>query len=452
MKKKTVKIISMLLAFMLSVSAGTVLGEPVVARAAVSSNLSSTAENTLRNYNIPLQDGSSMTVADISEDYVAFIFGRTTCPNCNAMTSALDLAQKQGISIHKVFVPIDETDTSTYAQNHPGTMTIARFIKYTNSNLAYSLCNQTGLQFGTLPAFFILDKNRKLVWASTENESSELYKFFGFKGVTDVDLVASNGDDQIHVGDTFKLSVVPTPLDGLVFGTTFSSSDDSVLKVEADGSCTALKEGYCSVLYTVEYYGISPFFGDTENTVNTMMKSVFFTVYKKTSTSSSGCPDGNCNPPATGSDDDKKTGSDTCTDPDNCKDTETTTGANTDTNQDTNQDTNPAKTDQGNNTSTSKAVKKPKATKITSVKKAKKQFTVNWKKISGVKGYQLQYSTSSKFKNAKNKTYSKASATKATIKKLKSGKTYYVRVRTYKVVNGEKVYSGWTKTSKIKVK
>ncbi len=53
-------------------------------------------------------------------------------------------------------------------------------------------------------------------------------------------------------------------------------------------------------------------------------------------------------------------------------------------------------------------------------------------------------------KNAK-KVTAKKSATSKTVKKLKSGKTYYVQVRAYKVVNGVKVYGKWSKKKKVKV-
>ena len=39
-----------------------------------------------------------------------------------------------------------------------------------------------------------------------------------------------------------------------------------------------------------------------------------------------------------------------------------------------------------------------------------------------------------------------------TLKKLKKGKKYYVRVRIYKVVNGNKIYSSWSTVKSVKVK
>ncbi len=107
-----------------------------------------------------------------------------------------------------------------------------------------------------------------------------------------------------------------------------------------------------------------------------------------------------------------------------------------------------------------KAMEKPKGTSIKSVKSPKKkQIKVTWKKKSGITGYQIQVSTSSKFKKSKTKAYTVKGAKKTgkTIKKaLKSKKKYYVRVRTYKKtkVSGKYVtqYSNWSKKRTVKVK
>ena len=96
---------------------------------------------------------------------------------------------------------------------------------------------------------------------------------------------------------------------------------------------------------------------------------------------------------------------------------------------------------------------KPKKTSIKKLSKGKKKFTVTWAKVSGVKGYQIQYSSDKKFKkNNKSVTVTKQKTTKATVKKLKSKKRYYVRVRTYKTVNGKKIYSSWSKVKSVKTK
>lgn len=105
------------------------------------------------------------------------------------------------------------------------------------------------------------------------------------------------------------------------------------------------------------------------------------------------------------------------------------------------------------NTTKNTETVKPKKTSIKKLSKGKKKFTVNWAKVSGVKGYQIQYSSDKKFKkNNKSVTVAKQKTTKATVKKLKSKKKYYVRVRTYKTVNGKKIYSSWSKVKSVKTK
>ena len=98
-------------------------------------------------------------------------------------------------------------------------------------------------------------------------------------------------------------------------------------------------------------------------------------------------------------------------------------------------------------------VSKPKSAKFKKVKSAKKAISVEWKKVGGVKGYQIQVATDKKFKkNKKTVNIKKQKTTKTTVKKLKAKKKYYVRVRTYKIVNGKKVYSSWSKVKSVKTK
>lgn len=95
----------------------------------------------------------------------------------------------------------------------------------------------------------------------------------------------------------------------------------------------------------------------------------------------------------------------------------------------------------------------PVKTKVSKLSAAKKSLKVTIsKKSTQVTGYQIQYSTSKKFKSAKTKTISKYKTTKYTIKKLKAKKTYYVRVRTYKTVKGKKYYSSWSSYKSKKTK
>lgn len=99
----------------------------------------------------------------------------------------------------------------------------------------------------------------------------------------------------------------------------------------------------------------------------------------------------------------------------------------------------------------------PKSTSISRVSALRKGFKLSWKKQkTQTTGYQIQYSTSKKFKKAKAVNVSKNKTTSKYIKKLSSKKKYYVRVRTYKKVkiNGKtkKVYSSWSKTKTVKTR
>lgn len=94
----------------------------------------------------------------------------------------------------------------------------------------------------------------------------------------------------------------------------------------------------------------------------------------------------------------------------------------------------------------------PAKTKVQKISTGKKSITAQWKKVAGVSAYQVQIATNKKFsKNKKTFKVSKKS-TKVKIKKLKAKKVYYVRVRSYKKVNGKKVYSKWSTVRKVKTK
>ena len=93
------------------------------------------------------------------------------------------------------------------------------------------------------------------------------------------------------------------------------------------------------------------------------------------------------------------------------------------------------------------------STTITSVKTKSEAFTIKWKKKTNIAGYQIQYSTNSKFKKG-NKTI-KIKKVKTLSKKitgLKPSKKYYVRIRTYKIVNKKTYYSSWSKKKNVTTK
>lgn len=98
---------------------------------------------------------------------------------------------------------------------------------------------------------------------------------------------------------------------------------------------------------------------------------------------------------------------------------------------------------------------KPKSTAISKLAPQKNGFTVKWKKQGKqVSGYQIAYSVSSKFPKSKT-AMKKVKGFKVTTKKytkLKPGKKYYVRIRTYKTVGKKTYYSGWSGKKAVRTK
>lgn len=90
-----------------------------------------------------------------------------------------------------------------------------------------------------------------------------------------------------------------------------------------------------------------------------------------------------------------------------------------------------------------------KVKKLTLKNSKGRKAVIQWQKVSGASGYQIQYSTSKMFKKAKS-VYVKKN--KYTAKKLKKKKTYYVRARAYKAQAGNKVYGKWSKAGKVRIR
>ena len=90
--------------------------------------------------------------------------------------------------------------------------------------------------------------------------------------------------------------------------------------------------------------------------------------------------------------------------------------------------------------------------KLSSAKNSKKKtLVVKAKKTSGAAGYEYIIATDKKFK--KNVKKSSTTKTSVTFKKLKKGKTYYVKVRAYKKDSANsKVYGSYSAVKKVKIK
>ena len=111
------------------------------------------------------------------------------------------------------------------------------------------------------------------------------------------------------------------------------------------------------------------------------------------------------------------------------------------------------------NGQTAKAVSKEKKilrltapTKLKIANQKGRKLSVTWKKQKKISGYQIQYSTGKTFAKGTKMTNIVKSSDKAVIKKLKKGKTYYVRMRSYQKSGSKKTYSAWSSYTKVKIK
>ncbi len=104
------------------------------------------------------------------------------------------------------------------------------------------------------------------------------------------------------------------------------------------------------------------------------------------------------------------------------------------------------------------AYKKPvkvtqvKATQGKSAASQKKQkITVKWKKVQ-CDGYQIRYGTSKSLKTYKTVYVKKGTDISKTLTNLTKGKTYYIKVRAYDIHDGVKTYGYFSDVQKVKCK
>ena len=88
--------------------------------------------------------------------------------------------------------------------------------------------------------------------------------------------------------------------------------------------------------------------------------------------------------------------------------------------------------------------------------KKAKQATIRWAKVKNVDGYVVEYSTKANMKSAKKKNVKASTISltvkNVTLKRLSKGSKYYVRVRGYKVIDGQKVYTQYSAKKAVKIK
>ena len=96
---------------------------------------------------------------------------------------------------------------------------------------------------------------------------------------------------------------------------------------------------------------------------------------------------------------------------------------------------------------------RPKTSWVVKLTARKYGFTVKWHVREGVSGYQIQWAANSSFtKSRRTVTVKDSKAGSKVVKKRQGSQKYYVRVRTYKVVDGERIYGKWSKAKTVKTK
>jgi len=96
---------------------------------------------------------------------------------------------------------------------------------------------------------------------------------------------------------------------------------------------------------------------------------------------------------------------------------------------------------------------RPQGTPITKLQSQKKRWlNIQYRANRNADGYQIQYGTASNMKGAKYAAVKNSAIRSYTRKDVKSGATYYVRVRTFNIVNGKRIYSDWSGIKRMRVK
>lgn len=91
----------------------------------------------------------------------------------------------------------------------------------------------------------------------------------------------------------------------------------------------------------------------------------------------------------------------------------------------------------------------PKTPSVSALKAEKKGFTLRWKSVAKASGYEIEYARNAQFKKASSLKISNGKVTKTKVSKLSAKKKYYVRIRSYQVVNGKKYYSEWSAVKSV---
>ena len=77
------------------------------------------------------------------------------------------------------------------------------------------------------------------------------------------------------------------------------------------------------------------------------------------------------------------------------------------------------------------------------------KFKIYWGKSGLAEGFQMQYSNTPEFKKGKNTKTKNSKEPVLVVKRAKKNQKYFVRIRAYRMVNGKRIYSGWSFTREI---
>lgn len=83
-------------------------------------------------------------------------------------------------------------------------------------------------------------------------------------------------------------------------------------------------------------------------------------------------------------------------------------------------------------------------------RKSSTKMTLKWSVNSQAGGYEIQYARNRLFLGRKTVTVKSKNTTSKTLSKLAKKKTYYARIRAYRVLDGKKYYSDWSSVSSVK--
>ena len=113
-----------------------------------------------------------------------------------------------------------------------------------------------------------------------------------------------------------------------------------------------------------------------------------------------------------------------------------------------------AKGDKYTGSQTAQFTIRPNATSIRKLLPSARAFRIQWsKKTTETSGYHVQYALDQNFATGRsNKIIKSANTTSVKISGLQRKTTYYVRVRTFKFVDGERCFSAWSAAKPVVTK